>query len=982
MTRRRGHSASQSFTPGSQKRLPFRGKVRQRRTTGGNRGYSFTAGCDDYYSGANTFYGSASSAPYRYQSSGMSGYNYRDTYGSSQPNGPTDILTTVASLDVNSRYNTSSSSRATKTSSTDPSPCISRIIPPEDRTAKYPNSIPKRPSQKPLANPSDKISLNRSYSNSLVPLQVDTAKPSCKRNLSEAELQDDRNDETSKKRANRSSQNSSSELEIQWSGERTFTKKGHNKVSEHCLQVVKDSTVLVRHESNTTRVNNLRSGPIRFNDSTPQQVLQPESGSFERKLECTANEMQHKEHAKMIENGNHQGHDNSSKTEREKNCNSQSSKIDYTALNLRNKLDTGSKLQNGILNLITPLASDVNSSSDPLTLSSPTQRHSSSCREMMIASSINESLNISSINAKEIVEENNSNEKSFFKDNKLGTSGNTIHSYTTEYVGKIVPSAAPKIAIGFSDAENSVSPTLAIKPVAKELHNKSKMHESFVGAKTSKNTAEKSKNKGISILTQSQVSAEESKPVLHKEVMQKDFSFLSAKTEENSDPNPAASLFTNETFKLYPANLPASVTTSLGLPLDSCIPYKKDESVLKSFSIFKIQDIPTCQPKLNIFEFDHTMTSTLSPNPELYSDSTYSYLFSTECNLLSWYDDVLPLLETQPTINKKIAGLECGSQFKKKHMEISSVTSVSEVLPKLNYIWSETLLAMVRSSCETEISTNVLIIGRYMKNITKLKFDLALLSNVGIGFHHVLYFPSKHYHNRPKLTILTLLDEIYSARFLWFRLVNSVTIFSPSPVQTESKQKRSFSTGKFTLSFIYTAKRCYYLEDPSTEVKSVYCAATKGRDKPLKLTLSAYGAVFRLEYKYACILQKYLRASNFLPDEASSSEYVFNFTNVFITRTKPSGKIINELTKEGSYAAAMHRHGKFGESLYVVQFIISTNNTVWEFGAPTMIVARDRSITIAAARKMFNRVDWTLSSSPEEYRFTFFSSSKLKITQP
>lgn len=433
-------------------------------------------------------------------------------------------------------------------------------------------------------------------------------------------------------------------------------------------------------------------------------------------------------------------------------------------------------------------------------------------------------------------------------------------------------------------------------------------------------------------------------------------------------------------------NLPRSILSFLGVD-DGTVysSYKDNESVIKTFSLLQNENIPSSQANLNIFDFDHTMTSTLTPNPELYTDTTHSYLLASNENCVSWYNDVLPSLELEPKVMfGGIAPSHCKGQYCAALEDAIAGPEFEnhESLKTLNYQWSKTLLYMVRNLCASQIASNVLIIDRYVKNISKLKADLDSLNEIGIKFHYVLYMPHKNHPDKPKNLTLSLLEEIYHTRFPWSRLTKTVTIFRPFPGNLDRSKLSKFrflSTPGLDLRAVYTAKRCAYVKEPSTEVKHVYTAALN--DKRFKLTMSISGAVFRLAYSSASSLINYLDSIKFFPVESSRSEYLFNFTDVFITYNKLPGKAIEDLGNTSLYDGAILQYGQAGKSLYAVQFLISTENVMWEYEAPIMIVARDRSISIAAAKKILKKMDWTLSDSSLNLKFTFFPSSKLKITQ-
>lgn len=443
------------------------------------------------------------------------------------------------------------------------------------------------------------------------------------------------------------------------------------------------------------------------------------------------------------------------------------------------------------------------------------------------------------------------------------------------------------------------------------------------------------------------------------------------------------------TFVEKSRDLPENILSFLGInDSHGYSSYKTDLSVIESFSLLQSENIPSSQANLNIFDFDHTMTSTLTPNPELYTDTTHSYLLASDGNCLSWYDDVLPSLELQPEVlSGGIAPSQCKSQYCVALEDASAGHEFEkeeslESFKTLNYQWSKTLLYMVKNFCESQVASNVLIIGRYVKNISRLKADLDLLNKIGIKFHYVLYKPSKSHPNKYKYLTLSLLEEIHNARFPWSMLTKSVTIFHPFPEnldRSKLSKKRFLTTPALDIRVVYTAKRCSYVKEPSTEVKHIYAAALN--DKRYRLTMSISGAVFRLAYSSASSLINYLDSMNFLPAESARSEYLFNFTDIFITHNKLPGKAVQDLDKALLYDGAILQYGQAGKSLYALQFLISTQNTTWEYGAPIMIVARDKSISIAAAKKILKKMDWTYSDSSLNLKFTFFPSSKLKITQ-
>ena len=355
--------------------------------------------------------------------------------------------------------------------------------------------------------------------------------------------------------------------------------------------------------------------------------------------------------------------------------------------------------------------------------------------------------------------------------------------------------------------------------------------------------------------------------------------------------------------------------------------------------------------ELNIFMFDHTMVSTVFPNSELYTQQSLDRITTYSSTGLNWYTDIVPKFEllsaAKPNLFEDIS---------------------------LHYNWTYTLLKLVENASYSQAQGNILIITRPI-DIRALNEDLRKLKDKKVEFQYILDFTKSRvaYEN----TMLTLLDEIYNHRYEWCESVQSVTLFTHLiDDNTNTSKKLNSKTSKVRIGIVTTAKKCYYIDNPEKELQLVKKAS---KDTRVKLSISSTGGCFRIIYPDMIKLVSYLKSKGNFPT-AGTDNYLFNYFEVAVTyKNKLPNFLIDELNLCNAYTGSILNIGKIDKMLYVVQFIMSTENNTWEYDSPVMIVARNKSIPLSNVKDLLKQVDWTLSDYNEGFTFRFQSKNKLKL---
>ncbi|KAG0680584.1 hypothetical protein C6P40_002019 [Pichia californica] len=436
--------------------------------------------------------------------------------------------------------------------------------------------------------------------------------------------------------------------------------------------------------------------------------------------------------------------------------------------------------------------------------------------------------------------------------------------------------------------------------------------------------------------------------------------------------------------------LPWQMLKILGCSLGEKIPSFREgsRSVITNFSLSKVEKDYCCRPNLNIFKFDHTMTSTLSPNTELYANHTYKDLKSRIKTEFNWYDHVLPALEYSEQLTGGID--ECcasnyySSRIKKFKSKISDRPSDQSVLSKLNYKWSETMLNVVKNSLEFKTGSTMLLIDRQLGDENKFFADLNLLFKYGYKFDYVL---NTNYFNAPlqyQALILTILDEIYNERFSWCKNIKNVTIFEPTPVEAGFYSKRNnefFRTDKFDLTVLFTANKSTYCSQPSVELKKVVETFQQYPASIGKITMSVQRSGFRLNYNSIMSLNSYLHKVDMIPERSVDSQYFYNFSDLHISFGNLPAQIKKDFDNSSVYEGSILKYGKINNCLYAIHFLVSGGNTVWVYDDPIMIIARNKTVSTNRIKKMLKKIKWKESDSNLTLKFKFFTNKKLKITR-
>lgn len=407
---------------------------------------------------------------------------------------------------------------------------------------------------------------------------------------------------------------------------------------------------------------------------------------------------------------------------------------------------------------------------------------------------------------------------------------------------------------------------------------------------------------------------------------------------------------------------------------------ERNYTILDEISFYSSTNFAKATNTLNIFKFDHTMISTLTPNVELYTDKTYATIASRHIDGLNWYQDVLPNVDARFVkggLIKKKGGIDPISSLESSI--VFNDPAYKKAFDKLKYKWSQVLLLFVQSAAKTLISSNLLFVDRPLLFTKFLADDLKILSSLGIRFHYVV--EGCKTNNDPNYMLLCLLDEIYKHRFDWCKSIKNIKLFDHE-YNLDKRMKKSFNPKSSNINFeiIRTPKNSSYFKNPGFEVKIIVESNTflKVRDS---ITISTLSAALTLDYHSMMQLRSYLTLKNMLPEPETIFDYTFNFRNIILSKGGAPARLGSIFRKDIPYSGSILRYGKLDKTVYAVQFLINADYESWEYDKPTMIIAKHSSILYNVPQSLIRNIKWTVSDSNLDLTFNFCAIRKLKITK-
>jgi hypothetical protein len=429
-------------------------------------------------------------------------------------------------------------------------------------------------------------------------------------------------------------------------------------------------------------------------------------------------------------------------------------------------------------------------------------------------------------------------------------------------------------------------------------------------------------------------------------------------------------------------NIPPSIIDMI-LPENNGAPVltlKRDRTILNELSFYSSKAFAKATKTLNIFKFDHSMVSAMTPNSELYTSKTYKNFASPQGTDLNWYKDVLPGIDSRFNRGDTIRPRNGDAEISKmKTAELFSDPRWIDQSESMRYRWSELLLLYVKNATDSLIASNLLYIDRPLLRSKMLADDLRKLSAFGFRFHYVVEGARSKTDSTHAL--LSLLDEIFNHRHDWCKSVKNINFFDHQfSIDLTSQKKFNPKSSLINFSLISTPKLTSFFKNPSLEVNLVLEANTFSNKNNI-INVSTLGSSFRLNYNSMSLLANYLVSKNMYPDKDNSLDYVYNCMDVFITHGSASTKIVQELDRNAPYSGGVLRYGKIDKTVYAVQFLINTENEKWDYDRPTMIIARHKSLPYVT-QGLFETIDWIESDSSIELKFRFLAVRKLKITPP
>lgn len=408
---------------------------------------------------------------------------------------------------------------------------------------------------------------------------------------------------------------------------------------------------------------------------------------------------------------------------------------------------------------------------------------------------------------------------------------------------------------------------------------------------------------------------------------------------------------------------------------------ERNHTILNDISFYSATNFAKASHTLNIFKFDHTMTSTLSPNMELYTNKTYSSMTSREIDGLNWYQHVLPNVDSRffrGGLIQKRTGIDPITKLKSN--QVFDDVICKKAFDKMNYRWSQSLLLFVRNSSSTFISSNLLFIERPLLNTRLLADDLKILSSLGFRIHYVV--EGCKINKNPQYMLLNLIDEVYNHKFDWCKSIKEIKLFDHE-YRPDVSMHKSFNPKSSAVNFeiIPTPKNSNYFRNPGFEIKVIFESNDYLSIKN-SITVSTSSLSFRLNYHSMMQLRSYLSLKNMLPEQENILDYTFNLRDVVVWRSGAPSKVLNEFRRDMPYNGSILRYGKLDKTIFVVQFLINADCEYWEHDKPTMLIAKHNSVGPYLSKHLLEKIDWVLSDSNLALTFNFCAIRKLKITKP
>lgn len=437
---------------------------------------------------------------------------------------------------------------------------------------------------------------------------------------------------------------------------------------------------------------------------------------------------------------------------------------------------------------------------------------------------------------------------------------------------------------------------------------------------------------------------------------------------------------TSDNMKTYKIELPNSVLKLLTVCQTKELFVERNHSILNQVSFSHKNYIPKSCRTLNIFKFDHSMVSAFSPNPDLYTNGSYLDLSSrSRVTKLNWMIDVLPRIDIDffsrgGTIQPEPSLPDL------KNLPINQIFTDPKWIHDseyLHYKWSRTMLMVAKNQVDSGMSSNMLVVGRPLLKKQYLASDLTILSSFGFKFHYIVCRQPQTDINE---TLRLLFDEIFNAKYEWCASIKNINFFDwLVPKEFVGKTNLKFQSPSISFNLIATPKLKEFFKKPLYELEYVFKYFSCIKSPTDKIVASKCGASFRLTYESRCALIKYLESKKMLPDAKESDEFIYNFSDVFVSHSILPLKLLKELESASKCHGSIWRYGKF-DDVYAVQFLISTENSIWEFNAPTMIIAKSKKLNYGTVKSLVNNMDWVVSDSNADLLFTFFLHNKLKIS--
>ena len=370
-------------------------------------------------------------------------------------------------------------------------------------------------------------------------------------------------------------------------------------------------------------------------------------------------------------------------------------------------------------------------------------------------------------------------------------------------------------------------------------------------------------------------------------------------------------------------------------------------SVTEEYAFYKPPTRAKSFRSLNIFRFDHTMISTLLPNRELYTPSTYNDLISSEDREFNWYTQVLPEYERH---------FQTGNLFEVSQDENIDLSPLSgSSTHSLHYLWSELLLKIVKDKTLIPNNTNVLIVDRILGNPQGLKDDLRILSFNGIRFHFVLMAPKYSRNN----LYYNLFEEIFHSKYSWCQRVQRVEVYDWEKNTMRLNLKRNGWRGSnLSIQVYQTPKYTRYGRNRKGEIGKVVSAFMAGNFYPLKLSESITATCFQLTVESVEKVHNFLLEKQCLPHADQARRFQYDWIDLIITRSRMSNQEMMELQDWKPFTGSLLSYGKIDNMLYAVELLVNTENKRWLYGRPIMIIAVDKTLMRNSIRALLDTIEW------------------------